>query len=54
MSKLVNMLYTATRKMGKTATVLNDLENISKGKVDKVVKKRVKRELHKSLNKLTK
>ena len=27
MSKLVNELYKATRKLGKTASVLNDIEN---------------------------
>lgn len=51
MSKLVNELYKATRKLGKTASVLNDIENISKGNLDKVIKKKVKREIHKELNK---
>ena len=46
MSKLVNELY-----KGKTASVLNDIENISKGNLDKVIKKKVKREIHKELNK---
>ena len=51
MSKLVNEIYKATRKLGKTASVLNDIENISKGNLDKVIKKKVKREIHKELNK---
>ena len=51
MSKLVNELYKSTRKLGKTASVLNDIENISKGNLDKVIKKKVKREIHKELNK---
>lgn len=51
MSKLVNELYKAIRKLGKTASVLNDIENISKGNLDKVIKKKVKREIHKELNK---
>ena len=51
MSNLVNELYKATRKLGKTASVLNDIENISKGNIDRVVKKRIKREIHKELNK---
>ena len=51
MSKLVNELYKATKKKKKTASVLNDIENISKGNLDKVIKKKVKREIHKELNK---
>lgn len=51
MSKLVNNLYKITRQLGKTASVLNDVENISKGNVDKVVKKHIKREIHKGIDK---
>jgi len=52
MSKLVNGLYDVARKAGKTASVLNDVENLAKGKPEKVVKKHVKKNLHKGLNKL--
>lgn len=54
MSKLVNGLYKATRCLGKSASVLNDVENLSKGNVDRVLKKRVNRFLHKRLNKFLK
>lgn len=50
MSKLVNGLFRLTRQLGKTASILNDVENISKGNVDKVIKKKVKREVHKEIN----
>ena len=51
MSKLVNNIYKLSRQFGKTASILNDIENISKGNVDKVIKKRVRREIHKEINK---
>lgn len=51
MSKLVNSIYKLSRQFGKTASILNDIENISKGNVDKVIKKRVRREIHKEINK---
>ena len=35
MSKLVNNIYKLSRQFGKTASILNDIENISKGNVDK-------------------
>lgn len=54
MSKLVSDLYKITRKIGKTASVLNDVENLSKGKVDKVISKRIKSSLHSGLNKFLK
>ena len=51
MSKLVNNIYKLSRQLGKTASIRNDIENISKGNVDKVIKKRVRREIHKEINK---
>ena len=51
MSKLVNNIYKLSRQFGKTASILNDIENISKGNVVKVIKKRGRREIHKEINK---
>lgn len=51
MSKLVNNIYKLSRQFGKTASILNDIENISKGNIDKVIKKRVRIEIHKEINK---
>lgn len=51
MSKLVNNIYKLSRQFGKTVSILNDIENISKGNVDKIIKKRVRREIHKEINK---
>ncbi|WP_370781012.1 hypothetical protein [Anaerobutyricum hallii] len=51
MSKLVSNIYKLSRQFGKTASMLNDIENLSKGNVDKVIKKRVRREIHKEINK---
>jgi len=50
MSELTSLLYSATRKIGKAASTLNDVENIANGHADRVVKKAIKREMHKNLN----
>ena len=51
MSKLVSNIYKLSWQFGKTTTKKNDIENLSKGNVDKVIKKRVRREIHKEVNK---
>jgi hypothetical protein len=50
--KTTNDLYKATRTLGKIASLSNDLDNLKEGRIDKVVKKRVKREIHKDIDKL--
>lgn len=54
MSKLVKDLYSITRKTGKAASVLNDVENLANGHADRVVKKQIKKAAHKGLNSLFK
>ena len=50
MSQLTSLLYGLARKSGKAASMINDVENIAKGKPERVIKKAVKREMHKNLN----
>lgn len=51
---IINELYKISRKTGKAASVLNDVKNLSTGHPDRIIKKAVKRETHKQLNKLIK
>ena len=52
MSDLTSMLYSLARKSGKAASTLNDIENIANGNAGRVIKKAIKREMHKNLNKI--
>jgi hypothetical protein len=44
-------LYDITRKLGKIAQITNDVEDVATGKVDKVVKRHIKRSIRKKSNK---
>ena len=49
---LTSLLYDLTRLVGKAASVSNDARNISNGRPDLVVKKQIKREMYKNINKI--
>lgn len=51
MSKMVNELYKTSRKIGKIATKMNDLETIINGHPEKVLKRMAKRKVRKTANK---
>lgn len=52
MGKISSKLYDAQRKLYKTARRMTDIEDISKGRVDKVVKRRVEYGAKKEVSKL--
>lgn len=51
MKNIANNLYDASRKIGKVASITNDINNIKEGNFDKIAKKHIKREIHKNINK---
>lgn len=51
MKEITNALYDASRKIGKVASISNDINNIKEGNFDKVAKKHIKKEIHKNINK---
>ena len=53
MSSISSILYTLTRTMGSVASKTNDIENIANGHPERVLKKALKRELYRNINKVT-
>lgn len=52
MSKLTNNLYTCSRKLGKLASAINDLETLASGDPKKIIKRAKKKKAGKVLNKV--
>ena len=52
MKQVTNVLYKITRKLGRAASISNDIDNILNGRVDRVVNKRIRRKAHQTLNKM--
>lgn len=52
MNRLSRLLYNLSRKSGRNASRITDFNNIRKGRVDKVMKKRARRSAHRSLSKV--
>ena len=49
---MTSLLYDLSRKIGKAASVSNDVKNVANGHPERILKKAVKREMHKNLNKI--
>lgn len=45
-----SILYEIARTSGKAGSLANDAKNLSRGHPDRVLKKRLNREVHKNLN----
>lgn len=54
MSKITNNLFDLTRTLGKAASISNDIDNLKNGNIDKVIKKQVKKDIYKNIDKLLK
>lgn len=52
MKQITNVLYKITRKLGRIASISNDIDNTLNGRVDRVANKRIKRKAHQTLNKI--
>lgn len=52
MSKLKTGLYKATRKLGKVASVVNDIETIATGNPKKIFKRIKRKTIGKTINKV--
>lgn len=52
MSKLTSDLYKLSRKLGKTASIINDIETLASGNPKKILKRSKKKTVGKALNKL--
>lgn len=49
--KKSSYLYKASRKIGKAASVLNDIETLATGDPEKIAKRAVRKNVYKSANK---
>lgn len=47
---IISMLYDLSRTAGKAASIGNDVKNLSSGHPERVIKKQIRREMHKNLN----
>ena len=47
---IISMLYDLSRTAGKAASISNDVKNLSSGHPERVIKKQIRREMHKNLN----
>lgn len=54
MKQLINFLYKLSRQSGRIASRMSDVKNILEGNGDRVIKKAIRREMHKNLNKTMK
>lgn len=52
MANLTSLLYDLSRAAGKAASISNDMKNLANGHPERVLKKQIKREMHKNLNKV--
>lgn len=52
MGKFSSKLYDIQRKIYKIASKLSDIEDLSKGRIDKVTKRHIKRSFIKEINKI--
>lgn len=54
MSKLAKNLYACSRKLGKLASAINDLETLASGNPKKIIKRAKRKKVGKTLNKINK
>lgn len=52
--KISRLLYNLTRKLGKASSIANDLETISTGDCNKIVKRFARKSIFKKSNKIAK